>query len=76
MRAQLGVKKMALYCESEGDWFEGFLLGFELVSDVMFSEMIQVEKITKVDESFPLLFEKEIEYIVPVVNLVRQKYIF
>ncbi|MCB0843855.1 MAG: serine/threonine-protein phosphatase [Bacteroidetes bacterium] len=68
LRAQLGVKKMALYCESEGDWFEGFLLGFELVSDVMFSEMIQVEKITKVDESFPFLFEKEIEYIVPVVN--------
>ena len=76
LRVQLGVKKMVLYCEYEGELFEGVRLGFDEPIDEMIDEMIKLTKTTEITEDQTSLFTADVEYVVPIVNKGAAKVYF
>ena len=69
LRAQLGVRKMVFYYESEGTWKEGIRLGFESFSELAQQEMLDIHQVTQVSSAnHPGLAKLEAEYVIPVVN--------
>ena len=69
LRAQLGVKKMVFYYESEGNWQEGIRLGFDSFPEEAQSEMLKLNQLTPVEpDKTPVLAGLGAEYVIPVVN--------
>ena len=69
LRAQLGVKKMIFFYEYQGRWKEGMQSGFPAFSRNDIEEMIDIKTISPItSEHHPGLYEKGVEYVLPVKN--------
>lgn len=69
LRVQLGVRKMAFFYKEANDWREAILQGIDVSFAEFEEEVRNVKRITEVNqENFPKLFEKSVEYIVPIKN--------
>jgi len=67
LRAQLGVKKMIFYYESDSEWIEGMRLGFDPLTEDTLEEIKQIHQISPIDlNDFPLLTQAGVEYVVPI----------
>ncbi len=67
LRAQLGIKKMCFYYESEAGWQEGMRLGFPEMTQEVLMEIRQSRIITQVtNQEHPGLSGIGAEYIIPI----------
>ena len=69
LRAQLGVKKMIFYYETQGKWAEGFRLGYGPLSHAGYEELLGIPRVQAIQKpAFPHLAEAAIEYVIPIVS--------
>ncbi|MEL6696372.1 MAG: PP2C family protein-serine/threonine phosphatase [Bacteroidota bacterium] len=67
LRAQLGVRKMAIFYLEEDTWQEGARLGFKPFAEESVEEMVEQDKMVKVDPvTLPQLSKRAVEYVIPV----------
>ena len=69
LRAQLGVKKMIFYFEQEGNWREGFRLGFTPMGKAGYEEVHAIQSVKAIHpDQFPKLSQASVEYVIPIVS--------
>ncbi|MDX2283285.1 MAG: PP2C family protein-serine/threonine phosphatase [Bacteroidia bacterium] len=69
LRAQIGIRRLAFFFESEDMWKEGIRVGFPVFTEDVFAEIIEIRQTTPVDAArHPGLQAIGAEFVIPITN--------